>query len=67
MSGRKTMEEIKMELNYHHSLETAELKNNAGQLSIELSGYVYNDEENQIKDWYFVTQNERTKEKKNTF
>ncbi|MFP7200016.1 ABC transporter ATP-binding protein [Lysinibacillus halotolerans] len=64
MSGRKTMEEIKMELNYHHSLETAELKNNAGQLSIELSGYVYNDEENQIKDWYFVTQNARTKEKK---
>lgn len=62
MSGRKTMEEIKMELNYHHSLQTAELKNREGQLSIELSGYVFNDEESEIKDWYFVTQNARTKE-----
>lgn len=62
MSGRKTMEEIKMELNYHHSLQTAELKNREGQLSIELSGYVFNDEESEIKDWYFVTRNARTKE-----
>jgi len=62
MSGHKKMEEIEMELNYRHGLQTAELTASEGQFALNLSGYVTSADETQTQDWTFVLQNAQTKE-----
>ncbi|MGG3789700.1 ABC transporter ATP-binding protein [Geobacillus thermodenitrificans] len=48
MSGRKSIEEIRTEVQCHHSLEELSFDYSNGRLSIRLNGYIYNKEQPDI-------------------
>lgn len=62
MSGRKTLEAIKSEIQFHHSIEKVVYNTTSEGISLDLEGYLYSDNETVAKDFEAVLRDSRTGE-----